>query len=198
MYSVPAGSRRESRYRDGPADTRKARSCRISERRPGTGWARRARGALASPSTECPWLVPFPGRRRAIIRRVADGGANRCSGSGDIRSDCSDHADPAPRANPMWYCAARGSGVDRCGGEHSCWVPRACTPTRRTGWRALMRYSEYRHLVGSDLYRTTGHSDLAALLRAVLFGGVYKYVFWMRTCRYAHGHALLRYSIYPF
>lgn len=61
-----------------------------------------------------------------------------------------------------------------------------------------MHYSEYRHLVGSDLYRTTGRSDLPALLRAVLFGGVYKYVFWMRTCRYAHGHALLRYSIYPF
>lgn len=60
-----------------------------------------------------------------------------------------------------------------------------------------MRYSEYRHLVGSDLYRTTGRSDFPALLRAVLFGGVYKYVFWMRTCRYARTHPLLRYSLYP-
>lgn len=60
-----------------------------------------------------------------------------------------------------------------------------------------MRYSEYRHLVGSDLYRTMGRSDFPALLRAVLFGGVYKYVFWMRTCRYARTHPLLRYSLYP-
>lgn len=60
-----------------------------------------------------------------------------------------------------------------------------------------MRYSEYRHLVGSDLYRIAGRSDFPALLRAVLFGDVYKYVFWMRTCRYARAHPLLRYSLYP-
>jgi serine O-acetyltransferase len=61
-----------------------------------------------------------------------------------------------------------------------------------------MRYSEYRRLVGSDVYRIAGREDLAALLRAVLLGGVYKYVFWMRTCSYARGRPFLRYSLYPF
>lgn len=60
-----------------------------------------------------------------------------------------------------------------------------------------MRYNEYRRLVGSDLYRLVARSDFAALLRAVLFGGVYKYTFWMRTCSYTHAHPALRYSIYP-
>lgn len=60
-----------------------------------------------------------------------------------------------------------------------------------------MRYNEYRRLVGSDLYRIGARSDFAALLREVLFGGVFKYTYWMRTCRYAHAHPALRYSVYP-
>lgn len=62
---------------------------------------------------------------------------------------------------------------------------------------ALMRFREYRYLVGSDLHRMTGRSDARALLRAILVGDVYKYVFWMRTCRYTCHHPWLRYSLYP-
>lgn len=60
-----------------------------------------------------------------------------------------------------------------------------------------MRYQQYRYLVGSDLHRVARRSGAWALLRAVLFGDVYKYVFWMRTCRYTCHHPWLRYSLYP-
>lgn len=61
-----------------------------------------------------------------------------------------------------------------------------------------MRYAEYRQLVRSDLYRLESRSDLRALVRAVLFGQSYKYVFWMRSCSYLGSRRLLKYSLYPF
>ena len=60
-----------------------------------------------------------------------------------------------------------------------------------------MKYSEYRYLVLSDLYRITGNIKTATLLKHVMMGESFKYNFWMRTCRYAKTSFLLKYTIYP-
>jgi len=59
-----------------------------------------------------------------------------------------------------------------------------------------MTYREYRFLVLSDLYRISDRIGTAALVHYVLRGSAFKYNFWMRTCRYAHGHPFLRYTVY--
>jgi serine O-acetyltransferase len=61
-----------------------------------------------------------------------------------------------------------------------------------------MKFSEYRYLVLSDLYRLSGKASLGRLIRNVLFGEAIKYIFWMRTCWYTRGNPLLKYSLYPF
>jgi serine O-acetyltransferase len=60
-----------------------------------------------------------------------------------------------------------------------------------------MRFNEYRHLVLSDLYRIVGDVRLSALVRFVLIGETYQYIFWMRTCLYAWGNPSLRIWLYP-
>lgn len=64
-----------------------------------------------------------------------------------------------------------------------------------------MRFSEYRHLVSSDLYRIDGRAGFARVLWNALGATArsesFRYNFWMRTCRYAHAHRWLRYSLYP-
>lgn len=59
-----------------------------------------------------------------------------------------------------------------------------------------MQFAEYRYLVRSDVYRITGRLDARAVLRSVLFGGAFKYTFWMRTCRYTRSNPLLKYSLH--
>ncbi len=56
-----------------------------------------------------------------------------------------------------------------------------------------MTFREYRFLVLSDLYRMAGHTDRTTFLNQALRGIAFKYVFWMRTCRYAAGHPLHRF-----
>jgi serine O-acetyltransferase len=60
-----------------------------------------------------------------------------------------------------------------------------------------MQFKEYRYLVLSDLYRCTGTVRFTSLLRQVLLGEGYKYVFWMRTCRYTRENALLKILVHP-
>lgn len=60
-----------------------------------------------------------------------------------------------------------------------------------------MKYSEYRYLVLSDLYRLTGSVKTTTLIRHVMVGQSFKYNFWMRTCQYARTSPLLKYTIYP-
>jgi serine O-acetyltransferase len=60
-----------------------------------------------------------------------------------------------------------------------------------------MQFREYRYLVLSDLYRIVGDVKLSSLIRYVLIGENYQYIFWMRTCRYARANPLLRSWIYP-
>ena len=60
-----------------------------------------------------------------------------------------------------------------------------------------MKFSEYKYLIFSDLYRIKGERKLSALLWSILLGEAYKYIFWMRTCRYTRAHRLLKYAVYP-
>ncbi len=60
-----------------------------------------------------------------------------------------------------------------------------------------MRFEEYKFLVYSDLYRLIGRSNLRALIRFMVRGESFKYVFWMRTCRYASTRRWLRYTLLP-
>jgi serine O-acetyltransferase len=61
-----------------------------------------------------------------------------------------------------------------------------------------MKYSEYKFLVLSDLYRITGNIKTSILIKHVMIGESFKYNFWMRTCLYARTIPLLKYTIYPF
>ena len=63
---------------------------------------------------------------------------------------------------------------------------------------ARVTFSEYKYLIYSDLYRITGTVAAGDLVRQVLLGDGYKYVFWMRTCAYMRSRKVLRYSLYPF
>ena len=60
-----------------------------------------------------------------------------------------------------------------------------------------MKYSEYKYLILSDLFRITGNVKLTALFRNIFFSNEYKYSFWMRTCNYTKSNSLLKYIIYP-
>lgn len=47
-----------------------------------------------------------------------------------------------------------------------------------------MRFSEYKFLVKSDLYRYSGKRGTAAFLRQMRISPCFKYSFWMRTCAF--------------
>jgi serine O-acetyltransferase len=61
-----------------------------------------------------------------------------------------------------------------------------------------MKYVEYKYLVLSDLYRITANTKFSVLVRHIVLGEAYKYIFWMRTCRYSRDHPVLKYTIFPF
>lgn len=48
-----------------------------------------------------------------------------------------------------------------------------------------MRFKQYKRLVLTDLYRVVGDVSFLCLVRHVMFGEGFQYLFWMRTCRYA-------------
>ncbi len=60
-----------------------------------------------------------------------------------------------------------------------------------------MNFAKYKYLVLSDLYRITETRSAFVLILQLLIGESYKYIFWMRTCKYAVGNRFLRYTIYP-
>ena len=47
-----------------------------------------------------------------------------------------------------------------------------------------MRFSEYRYLVKSDLYRYNARKDTAVFIRNLCFNPGFKYTFWMRSAKY--------------
>ena len=62
---------------------------------------------------------------------------------------------------------------------------------------ARMDWREFRYLVMSDLYRVTGRVNGLAVLSQALFGGAYRYIFWMRLCRFAGENRSLKFTVYP-
>ena len=58
-----------------------------------------------------------------------------------------------------------------------------------------MRFEEYKRLVLSDLYRTSGSMTFRSLLGQVFLGESYKYIFWMRTCRFIRKSLFLRIAV---
>ncbi len=60
-----------------------------------------------------------------------------------------------------------------------------------------MKYSEYKYLVCSDLYRITGRISFGVLLRHLLLGETYKCNFWLRTCCFAKSSLALKFTVYP-
>lgn len=61
----------------------------------------------------------------------------------------------------------------------------------------ILTFSHYKYLVFSDLYRITRENKYSVLIRNVLFGESFKYIFWMRTCRFLCEKKWLKYSLYP-
>jgi len=61
-----------------------------------------------------------------------------------------------------------------------------------------MNFQEYKYLVLSDLYRIKENISFFSLSKEILFGTLYKYNFWMRTCRFTRQRPLLKFTIYPF
>jgi len=61
----------------------------------------------------------------------------------------------------------------------------------------MLTFSKYKFLVLSDLYRITRETSFSRLIQYVLFGESFKYIFWMRSCRFMRGKKWLKYTIYP-
>ena len=61
-----------------------------------------------------------------------------------------------------------------------------------------MKFNEYKYLIYSDLYRIEGKANISILIKKILLGEGFKYVFWMRTCSYTNNHKFFRYMFYPF
>jgi len=59
-------------------------------------------------------------------------------------------------------------------------------------------FAEYRYLVRSDLYRLNRDVSFANLLKQLVLGEAFTYIFWYRTCRYARQNRLTRLLVFPF
>jgi serine O-acetyltransferase len=59
-----------------------------------------------------------------------------------------------------------------------------------------MNYKDYRYLIQADLYRIASNISFSKLILNLLFGESFKYIFWMRTCRYLKEIKWLKYSFY--
>lgn len=58
-------------------------------------------------------------------------------------------------------------------------------------------FSTYIALVRSDLYRLDGQSGLRAFLTTYARGSGFRYIFWMRTARFAAGRPRTKWTIFP-
>src|ERR1022692_4604176 len=61
-----------------------------------------------------------------------------------------------------------------------------------------MKYSEFKYLLISDLYRLSGSVTATYFLKHMLVGEGFKYIFWMRTCQYTKNNIFLKFTLYPF
>lgn len=61
-----------------------------------------------------------------------------------------------------------------------------------------MLFKDYKLIVKSDLYRCSpDKADFDTLIKKLIFGDAFKYVFWLRTCSYTRSNSLLKYTVYP-
>jgi serine O-acetyltransferase len=60
-----------------------------------------------------------------------------------------------------------------------------------------MTFRQYRYLVLADLYRIGGRCDRRTFWRQLTQGEGFRFLFWMRTCRYTRQHPVLRFLVYP-
>ena len=61
---------------------------------------------------------------------------------------------------------------------------------------SLMRLSEFKYLVRSDLYRYGGRIGTAIFLKNFMFTPGFKHSFWMRATAYMNRHRFFRYGLY--
>jgi serine O-acetyltransferase len=61
-----------------------------------------------------------------------------------------------------------------------------------------MKLAQLKYLVFSDYYRLTGSLGGFKILAEVIAGDSFKYLFWLRVCRYAQEHPALKYLLNPF
>jgi len=59
-----------------------------------------------------------------------------------------------------------------------------------------MKYTEFKHLLYSDLYRINGIISFNSLLSTFFRRGEFRYNFWMRLCSYTRSDKIMRYSLY--
>ena len=60
-----------------------------------------------------------------------------------------------------------------------------------------MKYSEYKFLVKSDLYRYEGSANLYLFIKYFLRGEGFKFSFWLRTTKYTKKNKVFKFTIYP-
>ena len=53
------------------------------------------------------------------------------------------------------------------------------------------------NLIQSDCYRVTGKSNISTILKQILFGETFKYLFWMRVCLYSNKNIFLKLLLFP-
>lgn len=70
-------------------------------------------------------------------------------------------------------------------------------PSRREAGQSV-RFSEFRFLVKSDLYRYTAKISIAIFLKNAIASPGFKYSFLMRTCSFLRQHKILRFNFYYF
>lgn len=60
-----------------------------------------------------------------------------------------------------------------------------------------MGFSSYQKLVLSDLHRIQGRTGIGFFLKQMLIGESFKFLFWMRTCRYTADSFTLKVLFHP-
>jgi serine O-acetyltransferase len=53
------------------------------------------------------------------------------------------------------------------------------------------------NLIQSDCFRITGNNTPLTILKQVLFGETFKYLFWMRICLYSNKNMVLKLCLFP-
>jgi serine O-acetyltransferase len=61
-----------------------------------------------------------------------------------------------------------------------------------------LSYRDFTTRTRADFFRCTGSTSCRSLLREVVLGETYQYLFWFRLCQWLRQQPLLRLTLYPF